>query len=276
MIDLTRKMEMGMPVYPGDPFFQSRVVADHNEDGYRVSELTFGSHAGTHLDAPFHAFTDGETLDSFPVDHFFLPSVLIDLTLSLSRPSPVEKGDEMEEGLSAPFPALITPETLAPFAPVFESVPSVILRTGWSDYWGTELFYERFPSLLPTSAEWIAEFPIRIFGMETPSLSSLANFAFSEEASEIMGGGVTEETFLHSDQIAHRTFLGRTPPVLLLEGLTNLDKLPAVTPETVGNYRDFLFTLACFPLPWNRSDASPVRAVAIFDKDFPIRSGTGR
>lgn len=264
MIDLTRKMTAGMSVYPGDPLFQSLAVADHDADGYRVTRLTFGSHIGTHLDAPYHSFEDGETLDSFPVERFFLSAAVVDLTSRLKTPG------------SRRFPPIITPALLAESALVFDSVDCVILRTGWSDRWGTPPFYDAFPSILPETAEWIADRPILMLGMETPSLSSLAHFAladskeddsFDDAAGRRMS--IDEAALLHSDGQAHRILLGRTPPILLLEGLTRLDRLPAMSPGDAASAEsldDKIFDLACFPLLTERSDGSPVRAVAILRK----------
>ena len=59
VIDLTQPMKEGMPVYPGDPLFRTRPVADHETDGYRVTELSLGTHTGTHIDFPYHFFRTG-------------------------------------------------------------------------------------------------------------------------------------------------------------------------------------------------------------------------
>ena len=71
IIDISQKMYPGMPVYPGDPTYQSRPVSCF-KDGQmcEVSELTFGSHCGTHVDAPMHMIEHGAPLDSLPLDCF--------------------------------------------------------------------------------------------------------------------------------------------------------------------------------------------------------------
>src|SRR3954471_9314854 len=52
--DLTRALEPGMPVYPGDPPVHFEAHADYPGAGFRVTALSLGTHAGTHLDAPSH------------------------------------------------------------------------------------------------------------------------------------------------------------------------------------------------------------------------------
>ena len=44
-----------------------------------VSCISMGSHQGTHLDAPFHFYDDGKTLEKMPLQRFFGPTVLVDL-----------------------------------------------------------------------------------------------------------------------------------------------------------------------------------------------------
>jgi kynurenine formamidase len=50
----------------------------------------------------------------------------------------------------------------------------------------------------------------------------------------------------------HHILLGKE--ILLIENLTNLDKLP-----------DHVFTFQCFPLKVENADGSPVRAIALID-----------
>jgi arylformamidase len=44
---------------------------------YRLSFLTLGSHAGTHIDSPSHILRDGPTLDSYPLHRFITPARVI-------------------------------------------------------------------------------------------------------------------------------------------------------------------------------------------------------
>lgn len=49
-------------VYPGDPAPRIRSVRTIEADGYRLCELFFGSHSGTHIDAPSHFLPNGHTV----------------------------------------------------------------------------------------------------------------------------------------------------------------------------------------------------------------------
>ncbi len=276
VIDLTRPMEEGMPVYPGDPLFRARPVAEHETDGFRVTELSFGTHTGTHIDFPFHFFQDGEQADAFGPEAFYLKSAALDVS------------DELEKYRYGSLPPVILPELLEPFAPVFSEVEAVVLKTGWSrpiadrrqisvsePVGGREEFPDRnaeftaFPSFLPETADWLAEQPIRLLGLETPSLSALAHYSPEDgplPPSANRRSESDEILFYHADAEAHRILLGRIPPLFILENLLIPDDLPAIRLSQADNGEGVLFTLAAFPLRLVGGDASPVRAVAILDR----------
>src|SRR6185369_13999031 len=56
-------------VWPGDPAFRlefTRRMADGQP--CNLSRLSLGSHAGTHVDAPYHFVADGTTVDELPLE----------------------------------------------------------------------------------------------------------------------------------------------------------------------------------------------------------------
>ena len=128
-LDLTQPINEGIPVYPGDPLFESRPFAEHETDGFRGTRYVVGSHLGTHLDAPFHFFLDGETLDSFPVDFFCAQAACLNVAPLVGPDSPRrrERDDKSR-------PVALTVDDLAPFEPIFESAPPfrVQMTTGTS------------------------------------------------------------------------------------------------------------------------------------------------
>lgn len=295
-IDLTRPLREGIPVYPGDPLFQARPFAEHATDGFRGTRWTFGSHVGTHLDAPFHYFVDGETLDSFPVDFFVGDAAVLDLRSTVGVDS---------ERFAAPRtvgrPASIAPSDLEPFEPIFDAVPFVFLRVGWAERFGRADFYNAFPSLTPETADWLADFPkLRILGLETPSLVAFptegadvfpmsddsdgarvrsfdaeflpdAPFSPTSETLETFGdaepGEPLDEAEFCADAECHRILLGRRPPILILEGLVALERLPAFVPPNGPDARvEFdaakAFETVVFPLLIERSDGCPARVAA--------------
>lgn len=66
--DVTVPLEEGMFIYEGDPEFRIK----HLKSGCSfISELSLGSHTGTHIDAPSHYFSDAENIDEIPPENFF-------------------------------------------------------------------------------------------------------------------------------------------------------------------------------------------------------------
>lgn len=67
--DITKKLENGIYVYPGDPEFSAEKICDtKNGDICTVTSLSFGAHTGTHIDAPAHFIDGGRTIDTYSLD----------------------------------------------------------------------------------------------------------------------------------------------------------------------------------------------------------------
>ncbi len=286
-IDLSRRIVEGVPVFPGDPFFRSRPFAEHAIDGFHGSRLTIGTHLGTHIDAPFHYFVDGETLNDFPLDFFYGKAACLDLTEFVSNNGGVSFGRSIS----------LKVDDLRPFEPVVESVDFLFLRTNWALKFGRPEFYSNFPSLSTEVCDWLDDYAnLRILGLETPSLVSFPTNApiestsestpqknpFDVELNDLLPTKKIEfnqellveeneqpldELNLCADAECHRILLGRQPPILILEGLVGLDALPCFSRRDVQKDRVLFdqtrsFEVACFPLPIVGLDGCPVRVAA--------------
>ena len=63
--DITRDLSADAIIYPGDIRPRFREI-DNGQ--YRVTEMTIGTHSGTHIDAPSHYLEGGRTVDQIPLD----------------------------------------------------------------------------------------------------------------------------------------------------------------------------------------------------------------
>lgn len=137
--DLTRRLEPGIAVYPGDPSVEREAWATHDEDGYRVTRLALGTHAGTHVDAPAHTEPDPAavpgpyTIDEFSPEAFEFSARLADATHRSDREA-------------------IPPTDL----PALDGCDLVVVRTGWAAHWGTDR-YRDHPYLAPETARRLAD-----------------------------------------------------------------------------------------------------------------------
>ncbi len=141
LFDLSQPVYAGMPVQPGDPAVRTVAARGHDADGYEVTEICLGSHAGTHIDAPRHFFAEGATLDRFPLERLVGPALLVDCT-----------GGEPNTEIDA--------DGLAEALGIYDPLPAngiVLLRTGG-----------RF--LTAGAARLLADLRVGMVGADAPSL----------------------------------------------------------------------------------------------------------
>jgi arylformamidase len=79
LIDITFPLDETLPSYPGDPPFERWAYRHVGRDAYEASLLSFGSHAGTHLDAPQHFIPGGWDVARIPLDILVGPAQVLDL-----------------------------------------------------------------------------------------------------------------------------------------------------------------------------------------------------
>ena len=68
-IDITIPIKDRMMVYQGDPevIIESFNSVDRG-DSYNLLKIQMGSHTGTHIDAPYHFFKNGKSIDQISID----------------------------------------------------------------------------------------------------------------------------------------------------------------------------------------------------------------
>src|SRR5262245_9932346 len=72
LIDLTHRLEPGMPVWPTHPHFCQTLVESYDKgDDSCWHSLSLGEHTGTHFDAPLHFVSGGAAIDAVPVETLF-------------------------------------------------------------------------------------------------------------------------------------------------------------------------------------------------------------
>lgn len=156
LLDLSHPLVHGQPSFPNDPGLSITPHFTVADNKVNVSRISMGSHQGTHLDAPFHFYDDGKTLEKMPLERFIGPAVLVDLApgARLKPKTPITVG------------------MLERHATAFKPGARVIYRTGWERKFGTRQFFTDFPTLNIDAAEWIASRKIALLGMDTPTPST--------------------------------------------------------------------------------------------------------
>jgi len=206
--DLTYVIHSDMPVFPGteQPTFENANTLE--KDGFQESKITMYSHTGTHIDAPAHMLGNGFYLDNLDVDCFIGNAIILDFS-----------NREM---------SLIDVDSLKPYEKKIRNVEFIIIKTGWSKYWGDKKYYQGFPSLSEESAKWLSEFNLKGIGIDAISIDSMESTTFS----------------------VHKILMSKN--IIIIENLTNLDSISAE-----------YFILSILPLKNKNADGSPVRAISI-------------
>lgn len=124
IIDLTQTITETMPVYPGTEPPKLTVANTIEKDGFRETLLSFYSHTGTHMDAPFHIYADRTSLDALPAEQFVGKALVIDCR---------DVGEGGEIGME------YIDKTIA------DAADFLLFHTGWDQYWGTEKYFGEYP-----------------------------------------------------------------------------------------------------------------------------------
>lgn len=208
-------------------------AADDLPDGkaWASEVLTLTTHAGTHLDAPWHYFPTSEgrpakTIDEVPLSACFGDGVVLDLTAF--GPGERVGRDAVQAAVEATGQPLRAGEI-------------VLLRFDGDLAFGTGAYWSEYPGLSADATRWLVEQGITTMGTDAVGFdrdfdSSKRDFARDGDASLLWEA--------HRVGIEHEYFH--------LEKLANLRLLP---PRG--------FTVACFPVRIRAASAAWVRAVAI-------------
>lgn len=156
LIDLSHPLQHGQLGFPGDPELSVVIHDTIASIGYNVTRIGMSTHQGTHLDAPFHFFDDGKTVDEIPLERFYGPASLVDLA----------------PGSSLDPKTPITIDMLRRHEEKFRPGAKIIYRTGWDRTYNTPEFFTDYPTLTVDAARWIAERRIGLLGMDTGTPST--------------------------------------------------------------------------------------------------------
>jgi kynurenine formamidase len=149
LIDLSRPLVDGAPAFPGDPqlaITEHGRIATHD---CNISQVVMGTHQGTHLDAMYHIFDDGRTVDQMPLEWFYGPARCLRI--------PKQPNE------------LITEHDLRQSEQFLMQDAKIILNTGWHHQFGKQHFFTDYPSLTVEAARYLAGRRLRLLGFDMPS-----------------------------------------------------------------------------------------------------------
>ena len=216
IIDLTHVLNEEISVYPDTLAPKFQHLNTVDQHGFAEMQATMVLHVGTHIDAPCHIIKNTKSLDQFSVDKYIGKAIVIPC-------------NNLKE---------ICIDHLRLYEDKIRKVRFILFYTGWQHKWKTKSYSSDCPTLTTDAAKWLTQFDLNGIGFDSFSVDKV-----------ISAEVVAEQTMSN-----HYIILGSD--ILLIENLTNLDKLPTD-----------IFMFQCLPLKIENADGSPVRAIAIIDNN---------
>lgn len=141
--DISWPISQATTEYKNKGTIQLAAVKSFERDGVRDSVITFGTHTGTHVDAPAHFLKDGKTIDEISLDRLIGGAVVIDLVTVVENISEDDlKRHEFHEG------------------------DIVLFRTANSAAGVTDEYNRDFIYLDPSGARYLVEKKVKAVGID--------------------------------------------------------------------------------------------------------------
>ena len=230
LVDLTHPLNDKSPFWPGDDYqpFQLRAIATIEKNGVASNAFAMPEHFGTHIDAPCHFEKGQPALDEIKSADLFAPGVVVDVTLAAEtdpdyRLSVADIGSW--EKANGPIPGRAI----------------VMLRTGWSRFWDSNLRYRNqdalgkmhFPGFSAEAARWLVkERNIRGIGIDTLSIDHGPSKDFVVHHIINGAGRYGLENVAHLDKLPSRNFFLIVAPIKIAAGTGGPTRLFAVIGRT--------------------------------------------
>jgi kynurenine formamidase len=192
LVDLSVPLTSGMGTFEGTPPVFITQTHRLEDDGYRMSLLVLGNHAGTHLDAPSHFLPGGGGVDSIPLERCFGVATVCDFSSKRRR-------------------QVITADDLQAALPDLTPHGRVLIRTDWDLQLGQEEYFSEFPPLDPDTAEWLVHRDVWLLGVDIPTLHPAAFAAMHETL--LSAGVVIVESLANLRELHERRVLFSSLPL---------------------------------------------------------------
>ena len=163
--DVTIPVSKDMVVYPGDPpvKIERKSTINKNDAKSNLSRLSFGSHTGTHIDAPFHFLEDGITVDKLPLELLIGRARVVEVTAARIDEAVLEEFD-------------------------FTADARVLFKTRNSYLWSRKDFVEDYVYITPGAARALVSLGIKVVGIDYLSVEEFGVARFDTHVT-LLGAG---------------------------------------------------------------------------------------
>jgi arylformamidase len=169
VFDISVTITPGIPVWPGDDQVElHRRTKIEEGANANVSFFAASAHTGTHVDAPYHFLSEGNTVENLPLDVLVGPAQVIQVTSNVE---------------------VITAEVMEKlkFEPLVERV---LFKTSNSDLWKNPEapFNTHFVGIDESGARFLVDHKIKLVGIDYLSISPYKKSRPTHEV--LLGAGV--------------------------------------------------------------------------------------
>lgn len=204
--------------------------------GPAFEEMVIHSHAGTHVDAPWHygvtvAGKRAKTIDQVPLEWCYGDGVVVDVRHR--KPGEYITSQDIKSALRK-------------IRYKIKRGDIALIMTGADKRWDHVDYPSASPGMSPEATEWLIDQGVKIIGIDAFGFDR----PFKNMAEDFKKGVPGALWPSHHD-------VGRRKEYCQIEKLANLDRIP----------KPFGFKVACFPVKLAKASAGWCRAVAIVEED---------
>jgi len=187
LVDLSQDIFDGAPTFEPDPKTHINAHLKISDLNYNMTEIIMSAHYGTHLDAPFHFFDDGVTVEKLDVRKGFGLAHVLDFTHK-------KAGDP------------ITLEDMMIYADKVTEGSRLIFNTGWDKILPDPNYFGGQPYLTVECSTWLVDQGVACVAMDTPTTypaeyTASHHSLLNEQAQVLIIEGLRGLDRLQNDQI---------------------------------------------------------------------------
>lgn len=181
--------------------FSSVISKTIAKEGWNAKILNIYSHAGTHMDAPFHFGVSDKTIEKYQPTAFMGQAWIVRVDILQKQ-------------------QLIGVNVLDAMAARVMAGDSLLIQTGWSKEIGKPHYRDGLPRIGKDLALWCVDKKIKILGVEPPSVADVNNLEEVTEIHQVLLGGevIIVEGLKNLDQIAAESVFLIALPLKIQDG----------------------------------------------------------
>jgi arylformamidase len=192
IIDLSHRLEPGMPAYPGLPVPKFHTFLAHGDatqqtryalgTTFQIASYELGGNTGTYVDAPFHRHPGGADLAGVPLERL---ADLVGVVIAAPEDGPIEAG--VVSGTAVRGKA-------------------VLVHTGWARHWGSQNYFRSGPFLTAAACEYLVHAGAGLVGIDCANIDNMNDPARPAHTILLAAGIPIVEHLRGLDQLQGRSF----------------------------------------------------------------------